>query len=77
MKTIQIRNVPDDVHQALRTRAAASGVSLSDYALQELARATERSTVAEVLLRPRRRAGGVSTEEIVAAIRADRDRDND
>jgi plasmid stability protein len=77
MKTIQIRNVPDDVHQALRIRAAASGVSLSDYALEELARATERPTVAEVLLRPRRRAGGVSTEEIVAAIRADRDRDND
>jgi antitoxin FitA len=33
VKTIQIRNVPDATHATLRTRAAAAGVSLSDYAL--------------------------------------------
>ena len=49
MKTLQIRNVPDDVHRALRIRAAAAGVSLSDYALGELERAAERPPVAEVL----------------------------
>jgi antitoxin FitA len=36
MKTIQVGNVPDDVHRALRARAAAAGVSLSDFALAEL-----------------------------------------
>jgi plasmid stability protein len=28
-RTIQIRNVPDDVHRMLHTRAAAAGLSLS------------------------------------------------
>lgn len=74
VKTIQIRNVPDDVHRALRTRAAAAGVSLSDYALLELERVAERPPVADVLARARARAGGASAEAIVAAVRAGRDR---
>ena len=36
MKTIQIRNVPDDVHRELKVRAALDGRSLSDFALAEL-----------------------------------------
>jgi plasmid stability protein len=36
VKTIQIRNVPDDVHAELRIRAARAGMSLSDYALAQL-----------------------------------------
>ena len=75
MKTIQVRNVPDEVHRTLRTRAAASGVSLSDYALRELERAAGRPPVAELLARARARAGGASGEAIVAAVRAGRDRD--
>jgi antitoxin FitA len=74
VKTIQVRNVPDDVHRALRTRAAAAGVSLSDYALGELERAAERPPVAELLQRARARAGGASSRAIVAAVRAGRDR---
>jgi plasmid stability protein len=75
MKTIQIRNVPDEVHRALRTRAAAAGVSLSDYARDELERAVERPPVSDVLRRARSRAGGAADDEIVAAVRAGRDRD--
>jgi hypothetical protein len=75
MKTIQVRNVPDDVHRALRTRAAAAGVSLSDYALGELERVAQHPPVADVLARARSRAGGTSTEAIVAAVRHGRDRD--
>ncbi len=75
MKTIQVRNVPDDVHRALRTRAAAAGVSLSDFALGELERVAQRPPVADVLARARSRAGGADSAEIVAAIRAGRDRD--
>jgi len=75
MKTIQVRNVPDDVHRALRTRAAAAGVSLSDFALHELERVTERPPVTELLLRAGSRAGGADSEAIVAAVRAGRDRD--
>jgi antitoxin FitA len=75
VKTIQVRNVPDDVHRELRTRAAAAGVSLSDYALGELERVARRPPVAEVLARARSRAGGAASDAIVAAVRSGRDRD--
>ncbi len=76
MKTIQIRNVPDDVHRALTTRAAAAGTSLSDYALLELERVAERPPVADVLFRARSRSGGASHDAIVSAVRAARDRED-
>lgn len=74
VKAIQIRNVPEDLHSTLRARAAAAGVSLSDYALGELRRAAGRPEVSEVLRRAESRSGRtVSTDAIVAAVRADRD----
>jgi len=75
VKTIQIRNVPDDVHRALRTRAAAAGVSLSDFALTELERVARHPPVADLLSRARSRSGGASRDSIVSAVRAGRDRD--
>jgi antitoxin FitA len=74
VKTIQIRNVPDDVHRVLRTRATAAGVSLSDYALGELERVAQRPPVVDVLTRARSRAGGADAGAIVAAVRDGRDR---
>jgi antitoxin FitA len=75
MKTIQVRNVPDDVHRVLRTRAAAAGLSLSDYALGELERVAQRPPVADLLARAGSRAGGAAGEAIVAAVRNGRDRE--
>ncbi|HEX6388225.1 MAG TPA: hypothetical protein VFZ89_02220 [Solirubrobacteraceae bacterium] len=75
MKTIQVRNVPDDIHRELRTRAAAAGLSLSDYARNELERAVERPAVSDVLRRARARSGGADGASVVAAVRAGRDRD--
>lgn len=75
VKTLQIRNVPDDVHATLRMRAAGAGLSLSDYALAELERLAARPAVSDVLQRAGSRAGGTSTVDIVAAVRAGRDRD--
>ncbi len=75
VKTIQVRNVPDEVHRTLRTRAACAGVSLSDFALGELERVARRPPVADLLARARARSGGADSEAIVAAIRAGRDRD--
>jgi antitoxin FitA len=75
VKTIQIRNVPDDVHRALRSRAAGAGVSLSDFALEELRAAAERPTIAEVLMRAGNRpGGGVTAADAVNAVRSGRDR---
>ena len=45
---VQIRDVPDDVHRALKARAAASGTSLSEYLRAILARSAERPTPAEL-----------------------------
>jgi plasmid stability protein len=74
VKTIQIRNVPDDVHRVLRSRAAAAGLSLSDYALEELERVADHPPVADLIARARTRAGGASAEAVVAAVRSGRDR---
>jgi plasmid stability protein len=74
MKTIQIRNVPDSVHRSLSTRAAAAGMSLSDFALAELERVAEHPPVADLLARARARAGGTTAKAVVAAVRSGRDR---
>lgn len=73
-RVVQIRNVPDDTHATLRSRAAAAGVSLSDYLLAELLRVAERPPIADVLARASTRTAGASTESIVEAVRAGRDR---
>lgn len=75
MKTIQVRNVPDDVHRSLRMRASAIDVSLSDYVLGELERVARRPPVADVLARAGTRLGGAGSDAIVAAVRSARDRD--
>lgn len=54
-KTIQVRDVPEEIHAELRSRAAAAGTSLSDYLLGELERVARRSSNAEVLLRAAQR----------------------
>ncbi len=72
-KAIQIRDVPDDVHAAARARAAAAGMSLSDYLREELVRLVARPTVAEVIARAQARHGGASREAIVRVIREARD----
>ncbi|MGY1619043.1 FitA-like ribbon-helix-helix domain-containing protein [Geodermatophilus sp. SYSU D00691] len=69
---LQVRNVPDDVHAELRRRAAAAGVSLSEYVLRELERVAARPPVAEVLARSASRRLDVSLAEVVRTVHADR-----
>jgi antitoxin FitA len=47
-KMIQLRNVPDALHQRLKARAALAGMSLSDYLLAEIKEIAERPTLAEL-----------------------------
>jgi plasmid stability protein len=68
-KTIQIRNVPEDLHRRLRVRAAAEGVSLSEYLLRELEEVADRPSLREVYERARARGAGVPNADIVAAVR--------
>ena len=50
-KMIQIRNVPDDLHRQLKIRAAAAGMSMSDYIKRELDIRTRKSTIPEIIAR--------------------------
>lgn len=50
-KMLQIRNVPDALHRKLKSRAADSGQTLSDYLLAELERLAARPTRDEMLTR--------------------------
>lgn len=52
-KMIQIRHVPDRVHQRLRDKAAAAGMNLSEYLNEELARIAEQMTPEEIRKRLR------------------------
>lgn len=77
-KTIQIRDVPDDVHATLRARAAAAGESLSDYLRAEVEQVARRPAIADVLRRARSRTEGPTTADILAALdegRAERSED--
>jgi antitoxin FitA len=47
-KMIQLRNVPDDLHRSLKSRAALAGMSLTDYLLSEIKEIAERPTLAEL-----------------------------
>ncbi|HWO18824.1 MAG TPA: toxin-antitoxin system HicB family antitoxin [Kofleriaceae bacterium] len=73
-KMIQVRNVPDQLHRKLKSRAAEQGVSLSDYILAELRRLAERVSPQELAERARtiiRENFDPSPAEI---LRAERDR---
>jgi plasmid stability protein len=73
-KNVQIRDVPEDIHRELKSRAAAAGQSLSEYLLAEITRVAERPAIADVLRRADSRREGVGIHEIVAAVRSGRDR---
>lgn len=60
-KTIQLRNIPDAVHRKLKKRAAAEGLSLSDFLIREFRRVAERPTQAEM----RRRLATLSARPIL------------
>jgi len=48
-KTVQVRNVPDQVHRTLKARAAREGMSLSDFIKRELERCAQLPTMREWL----------------------------
>ena len=50
---IQVRDVPDEVHSILKSRAAREGMSLSDLIKRELEHIAERPTMREWLDRTR------------------------
>lgn len=75
MPSVQVKDVPSDVHTTLRRRAAAAGQSLQEYLLQRLTEDARTPTLDEVLERAGGRAGGsVPFEAAVDALRSERAR---
>jgi hypothetical protein len=77
MPSIQIKNVPPDVHRTLRRRAAEAGMSLQEYLLADLTERARQPTLEEIFreIEQERTGGvrGVPIDEIVRIIREDRD----
>jgi hypothetical protein len=72
--SVQVKDVPKDVHATLRRRAAAAGQSLQEYLLALLIEEAQTPTLDELLDRAGGRAGGrAGFGAAAAAIRADRD----
>lgn len=78
MSTLHVRNLPEEVYEALRDRAAEHGTSISSEAIRLLKRAlrTDTKRVAELLAeiernRPRPKGKVGSAADL---IREDRDR---
>ena len=74
MPSIQVKDVPDDIHATLRRRAAMAGQSLQDYLLERLTAEARTPTLDEVLDRASGRAGGRAPLGAAGkAVRAGRD----
>jgi len=81
MRTLQIRNLPDHVYEALALRAEREGRSLAQQAVHELgkipeveARQRRRRAVAELLESYRREGPRRLSVAPVALVRQDRER---
>jgi plasmid stability protein len=73
-KMVQIRNMPDRLHRLLKVRAAAEGLSLSDYLLRELERAAECPSPEELRRRIASRRPVESIESTVSWVREEREK---
>ncbi|HEU5001261.1 MAG TPA: antitoxin [Actinomycetota bacterium] len=67
-KTIQIRDLDDDVYAALVRRAAEAGVSVPELLRAEAVRLASRPTMQEWLRRTRTRSSSIGRAEILAAL---------
>lgn len=67
-KTVQIRDLDDDVYAALARRAAESGVSVPELLRAEATRVAARPSVATWLERTRRGGRPAAPIDVVAAL---------
>jgi plasmid stability protein len=74
--TIQIRNVPDEVHRRLQARAAMAGQSLQEYMLTRLIAEAAAPTVGELMAEVERDLridpDGFAESSVADTVRGDR-----
>ena len=75
MPNVQVRDVPPEVHDALRRRAESAGQSLQQYLAGQLAAIAAMPTIDEILDRiERRNKGRLSADDAIAMIDEERAR---
>ncbi|MGQ0776984.1 MAG: FitA-like ribbon-helix-helix domain-containing protein [Pseudonocardiales bacterium] len=77
MPTIQIRDVPDEVHRIYRQRAALAGMSMQEYLRAELTRNALTRTPTELVAETEQQlvsegGEGFATRSSATLLRADR-----
>jgi plasmid stability protein len=70
---VQIRNVPDELHRRLKSRAALAGMSISEYLLREIERSLERPTRQELVQRLQSLERVEPREPVALAVAAERE----
>jgi hypothetical protein len=71
-KTVQIRDLDDEVYAGLVRRAAEAGISVPELLRAEAVRLAARPSVEEWLKRTRRRSSPVGRVEVLAALDEER-----
>jgi plasmid stability protein len=72
MPSIQIKNVPDEVHKALQAGARDSGKSLQEFLQAELRRIADRQSVQQVFDRARTEGANFTFDDVIEAIHSGR-----
>jgi antitoxin FitA len=73
MPSVQIKNVPPDVHEILRDRAGKAGQSLQAYLLAQLEEQASKPTIKELFERVEHSGGRLSPVRAAKLVREDRD----
>lgn len=70
---LQVRNLPDDVHEKLKQRAAAERMTLSDYVARELGKLVRHRSLAEIRAEAELKLPRVDRETLLRALHEARD----
>lgn len=75
MPNVQVRDVPDEVHEVLVTRAAQAGQSLQQFLAAQLGVIAATPSTLDIIDRIEQRSKGrISAESTIALLDAERDR---
>lgn len=75
MPNVQVRDVPEEVHEALVRQAGLAGQSLQQYLMAKLALIATTPTIDEILSRIEHgNMGRVSSEDAIGALNSERAR---
>ncbi|SED68335.1 FitA-like ribbon-helix-helix domain-containing protein [Ruania alba] len=69
---LQVRNLPDELHAALRERARSEGMTMSDYVTKVLERDLSKPSLAEWIAEQRRNNEPRREIDVLAALDAAR-----